>query len=110
MVGTLASAFLYAVGYTAESRKFTLGYSTLGPAGPGLWRAKEIGAFEKYRLQTELVFRRTLFPRRLSLQRFVDYFVRALEISEFRIIDGHKLVARLGPVRLDGWIYRNIVP
>jgi hypothetical protein len=26
------------------------------PRGPGLWRAKEIGAFEKYRLQTELIF------------------------------------------------------
>ena len=56
MVGALASAFLYAVGYTAESRKFTLGYSTVGPAGTGLWMAKEIGAFEKYGLQTELIF------------------------------------------------------
>jgi ABC-type nitrate/sulfonate/bicarbonate transport system substrate-binding protein len=56
MVGALASAFLSAVGYAAEARKFTLGYSTVGPAGTGLWMAKEIGAFEKYRLQTELIF------------------------------------------------------
>ena len=56
MVSTLASVFLYAVGNAAESRKFTLGYSTVGPAGTGLWMAQEIGAFEKYGLQTELIF------------------------------------------------------
>ena len=56
MVSALAVAFLYAVGNAAESRKFTLGYSTVGPAGTGLWMAKEIGAFEKYGLQTELIF------------------------------------------------------
>ena len=43
-------------GETAESRKFTLGYSTVGPAGTGLWMAKEIGAFEKYGIDAELIF------------------------------------------------------
>jgi hypothetical protein len=33
-------------GYSAEMQRLTLGYSTLGPAGTGLWMAKEIGAFE----------------------------------------------------------------
>lgn len=56
MVSALASAFVFSVGNAAESRKFTLGYSTVGPAGTGLWMAKEIGAFEKYGLQTELIF------------------------------------------------------
>jgi hypothetical protein len=34
-------------GYSAELRKLSLGYSTVGPSGTGLWIAKEIGAFEK---------------------------------------------------------------
>jgi ABC-type nitrate/sulfonate/bicarbonate transport system substrate-binding protein len=43
-------------GETAELRKLTLGYSTVGPAGIGLWMAKEIGAFEKYGIDAELIF------------------------------------------------------
>ena len=43
-------------GETAELKKFTLGYSTVGPAGIGLWMAKEIGAFEKYGIDAELIF------------------------------------------------------
>jgi NitT/TauT family transport system substrate-binding protein len=43
-------------GETAELRKFTLGYSTVGPAGTGLWMAKEIGAFEKYGIDAQLIF------------------------------------------------------
>jgi hypothetical protein len=40
-------------GETAQLRKFTLGYSRVGPAGTGLWMAKEIGAFEKYGIDAE---------------------------------------------------------
>jgi ABC-type nitrate/sulfonate/bicarbonate transport system substrate-binding protein len=40
----------------AELRKLTLGYSTVGPAGTGLWMAKEIGAFDKYGIDAELIF------------------------------------------------------
>ena len=43
-------------GETAELKKFTVGYSTVGPAGIGLWMAKEIGAFEKYGIDAELIF------------------------------------------------------
>src|SRR5512143_4120273 len=43
-------------GETAESKKFILGYSTVGPAGIGLWMAKEIGAFEKNGIDAELIF------------------------------------------------------
>lgn len=43
-------------GYSAEMRKLTLGYSTVGPAGTGLWMAKEIGAFEKYGINADLIF------------------------------------------------------
>jgi ABC-type nitrate/sulfonate/bicarbonate transport system substrate-binding protein len=56
----LMAAFLFLLsasgGETAELRKFTLGYSTVGPAGTGLWMAKEIGAFEKYDIDAELIF------------------------------------------------------
>jgi len=40
----------------AELKKFRLGYSTVGPAGAGLWMAKEIGAFEKYGIDADLIF------------------------------------------------------
>ena len=50
--------FLFAArgGEAAELRKFILGYSTVGPAGIGLWMAKEIGAFDKYGIDAELIF------------------------------------------------------
>ena len=40
----------------AELKKFRLGYSTVGPAGAGLWMAKEIGAFEKHGIDADLIF------------------------------------------------------
>jgi len=40
----------------AELKKFTFGYSTAGPAGTGLWMAKEIGAFEKHGIDADLIF------------------------------------------------------
>jgi len=40
----------------AELKKFTLGYSTVGPAGTGLWMAKETGAFEKHGIDADLIF------------------------------------------------------
>ena len=56
----LMTAFLFLLSAiaaeTAELRKFTLSYSTVGPAGTGLWMAKEIGAFEKYGIDAELIF------------------------------------------------------
>jgi NitT/TauT family transport system substrate-binding protein len=59
-VRVLMAAFLFLLfaraAETAELRKFTLGYSTVGPAGTGLWMAKEIGGFEKYGIDTELIF------------------------------------------------------
>ena len=55
----LAVAFLLffaVVGYSAEPRKLSLAYSTVGPSGTGLWMAKEIGAFEKYGINADLIF------------------------------------------------------
>lgn len=40
----------------AEAKKMTFGYSSIGPMMHGLWMAKEIGAFEKYGLEAELIF------------------------------------------------------
>jgi NMT1-like family len=48
--------FLGGDGYAAETKKLTLGYSTVGPAGTGLWMAKEIGAFDKYAINADLIF------------------------------------------------------
>jgi NitT/TauT family transport system substrate-binding protein len=43
-------------GYSAEKTKLTLGYSTTGPTAVGLWMAKEIGAFDKYGVDPNLIF------------------------------------------------------
>jgi ABC-type nitrate/sulfonate/bicarbonate transport system substrate-binding protein len=47
--------FFGGIGYSAEPQRLTLGYSTLGPAGTGLWMAREIGAFEKHGLNADLI-------------------------------------------------------
>jgi ABC-type nitrate/sulfonate/bicarbonate transport system substrate-binding protein len=56
MLSVLIFSFISGAGYAAEMKKLTLGYSTVGPAGTGLWMAKEIGAFEKHGLNTDLIF------------------------------------------------------
>ncbi|MBI4525819.1 MAG: ABC transporter substrate-binding protein [Deltaproteobacteria bacterium] len=40
----------------AEARKITFGYSTVGAMAVGAWMAKDIGAFEKYGLQANLIY------------------------------------------------------
>ena len=40
----------------AETKKITFGYSTIGAMATGVWMAKEIGAFEKYGIQADLIF------------------------------------------------------
>ena len=42
--------------HAAEKTKLTLGYSSTGPTGVGLWVAKDIGAFEKYGIDPTLIF------------------------------------------------------
>jgi NitT/TauT family transport system substrate-binding protein len=41
---------------SAEKTKLTLAYSTTGPTAVGLWTAKEIGAFDKYGVDPNLIF------------------------------------------------------
>lgn len=40
----------------AEKSKLTFGYSTTGPTAVGLWVAKDIGAFDKYGVDPDLIF------------------------------------------------------
>ena len=40
----------------AETKKITFGYSTVGAMAVGSWMAKEIGAFEKYGIQADLIY------------------------------------------------------
>src|SRR4249920_2149323 len=40
----------------AELRKFVMGYSTVGAMATGMWMAKEIGAYEKYGIDAELIY------------------------------------------------------
>ena len=56
LLGALVILLLAVEANAAELKKFRLGYSTVGPAGTGLWMAKEIGAFEKYGIDADLIF------------------------------------------------------
>jgi len=40
----------------AESKKVVFGYSTIGAIAAGAWMAKEIGAYEKYGIDAELIY------------------------------------------------------
>jgi len=44
------------VGAAAELKKVVFGYSTIGAMAAGAWMAKEIGAYEKYGIDTELIY------------------------------------------------------
>ncbi|MBI4528464.1 MAG: ABC transporter substrate-binding protein [Deltaproteobacteria bacterium] len=48
--------FLISRAGAAQLTKMTFGYSTIGAMAAGSWMAKEIGAFEKYGIQADLVF------------------------------------------------------
>jgi NitT/TauT family transport system substrate-binding protein len=51
------SLLLFAsVGTAADSKKVVFGYSTIGAMAAGAWMAKEIGAYEKYGIDTELIY------------------------------------------------------
>lgn len=43
-------------GTAAEKTKLTFGYSTTGPTAVGIWMAKDIGAFDKYGVDPNLIF------------------------------------------------------
>jgi ABC-type nitrate/sulfonate/bicarbonate transport system substrate-binding protein len=52
----LVLAVLVGTSNSAEKAKLTFGYSTTGPTAVGLWMAKDIGAFDKYGVDPNLVF------------------------------------------------------
>ena len=56
LLGALVILLFAGQADAAELKKFRLGYSTVGPAGTGLWMANEIGAFEKYGIDADLIF------------------------------------------------------
>jgi ABC-type nitrate/sulfonate/bicarbonate transport system substrate-binding protein len=55
---TLALVFALFAGdaRAAEAKKFVMGYSTVGAMAAGMWMAKEIGAYEKYGIDAELIY------------------------------------------------------
>jgi NitT/TauT family transport system substrate-binding protein len=55
-LGVLVFMLLASGSSSAQGKKLTLGYSTVGPAGTGLWMAKETGAFEKHGIDADLIF------------------------------------------------------
>ena len=57
VLGTVfALIFSGSVGSTAELKKIVFGYSTVGAMAAGSWMAKEIGAYEKYGINAELIY------------------------------------------------------
>ena len=55
---TLALVFALFTGAAraAEAKKIVMGYSTVGAMAAGMWMAKEIGAYEKYGIDAELIY------------------------------------------------------
>src|SRR5262245_6521351 len=59
LVAPFILIFLAALGgksAAAEKTKLTFGYSTTGPTAVGLWVAKDIGAFDRYGVDPNLIF------------------------------------------------------
>lgn len=52
----LALAVSSAAATAAEVKKVVFGYSTIGAMAAGAWMAKEIGAYEKYGIDAELIY------------------------------------------------------
>lgn len=52
----LALVFSTSDGRAAELKKVVFGYSTIGAMAAGAWMAKEIGAYEKYGIDAELIY------------------------------------------------------
>ena len=52
----LTLLFFASVAMAAELKKVVFGYSTIGAMAAGAWMAKEIGAYEKYGIDTELIY------------------------------------------------------
>ena len=52
----LPLVFFSSVGNTAELKRVVFGYSTIGAMAAGAWMAKEIGAYEKYGIDAELIY------------------------------------------------------
>ena len=48
--------FLVSSAETAELKRITFGYSTLGAMATGAWVAKETGAFEKHGIHADLIY------------------------------------------------------
>jgi NitT/TauT family transport system substrate-binding protein len=49
------SAIVFACGGAHAQSKMTIAYSSIGPMATGVWMAKEIGAFEKYGIQADII-------------------------------------------------------
>jgi NitT/TauT family transport system substrate-binding protein len=52
----LPLVFFSSVGNTVELKKVVFGYSTIGAMAAGAWMTKEIGAYEKYGFDAELIY------------------------------------------------------
>ncbi|MGH7770449.1 MAG: ABC transporter substrate-binding protein, partial [Candidatus Binatia bacterium] len=51
-----AVLLLASLASSAELRRITFGYSTVGSQATGVWMAKEIGAFEKHGIHADLIY------------------------------------------------------
>ena len=56
LLSLLTLSFLACPARAAEPKKIVFGYSSLSSMATGAWMAKEVGAFEKYGIQADLIF------------------------------------------------------
>ena len=52
----LLACFVGSSAAASEPKKINFGYSTIGAMATGGWMAKEIGAFDKYGIQADLIY------------------------------------------------------
>ena len=77
----MLSFIVYCSGIHGQSRaastpqKVTVAYAAISPIMAGVWMAKEIGAYEKYGLQADLVFDNSIIES-IKQQGFIEKLYR----------------------------------
>jgi ABC-type nitrate/sulfonate/bicarbonate transport system substrate-binding protein len=56
LLGVLTLLFFAPSAGAAEPKKYVVGYSTVGAMAAGVWMAREIGAYEKYGIDADLIY------------------------------------------------------
>ena len=56
LIITVCASLFKPAELAAQTKKLVFGYSTVGAMAAGSWMAKEIGAYEKYGIDAEMIY------------------------------------------------------